>query len=263
MAANILASGIDLDSVFAQHVSADAAHLTGYQISGADIYNRYDPLSSPAQVNLGSRIPAISIHTSSSGWSSGTDLASIFCGHPSRYSLTTPSGGSKNSGGGWTSPKTWTHTLTATFASASALTDYFYYGGRIQISGNQGSGTIADAALANMFVDMGTIIIYDQGHYQTGAGGTLTNSGTGGANIGTTPVALYNTTDGSPYLGSTYSISMVANAAAGSATVITITTILDIITAGVTDTYSGTYTSNIQQRNYPTMAVPTFGGSMV
>ena len=96
-----------------------------------------------------------------------------------------------------------------------------------------------------------------------GGGGTITNASIGGSNIGTSSVALYNTTDGSPYTGSTYSVSMVANAAAGSATVLTITSVLTIVTAGtVADTYTGTYTSAVQQRNHPTQSVPTFGGSL-
>ena len=263
MAANISAGGIDLDSVFASHVSSNAANPVGYQISGTDIYTRYDPLASPAQVNLGSRLPPVGIKTSATGWSVNTDLASIFCGNAARYSLTSPSGGTKNSGGGWSSPKIWTHTITITFSNAAALTDYFYYGGRIQLSANQTTGTLADITLGLMFIDMGTIIIYDQGHYQTGTGGTLMNSGVGGSNIGTTPVTLYATDDGSPYSASNYSISMVANAASGSATVLTITTVLDLVTLGASDTYTGTYTSVVQQRNHPTITVPTFSGSMV
>lgn len=263
MAANISAGGIDLDSVFAQHVSSNAANPVGYQVSGTDIYTRYDPLSSPAQVNLGSRLPPISIRTSATGWSVNTDLASIFCGNAARYSLTSPSGGTKNSGGGWSSPKVWTHTITITFSNAAHLTEYFFYGGRIQLSANQSTGTLADITLGLMFADMGTIIIYDEGHFQTGTGGTLSNSGVGGSNIGTTPVTMYTTNDGSPYSASSYSISMVANAASGSATVLTITTVLDLVTLGISDTYTGTYTSVVQQRNHPTVAVPTFSGSLV
>jgi len=258
MTANISAAGVDLDTLFAAHVTSNAANAIGYAVAGVDIQTRFDPLSGPALQNAGARIPAINVKTSATGWSANTDLASIFCGNAGQYSLTTPSGGTKSTTG-WTSPKTWVHTITVTFNSAADLTDYFFYGGRIQIAPSQGSGTTADNTLLTMFSNMGTLIIYDQGHYRTGAGGTITNSGTGGANIGTTSVPLFNTTDGSPYTATTYNVSMVANAAAGSATILTITTLLTIVTAGsIADTYTGTYTSGVQQRNYPAESAPVF-----
>jgi hypothetical protein len=259
MTANIQSAGTDLDTLFAAHVTNNAASATGYQVAGTDIQTRYDPLANPAQANLGSRIPATNIKTSATGWSANTDLATIFAGNAGQYSLTTPAGGT-GSHAGFTSPITLTHTITITFASAAALTNYFNFGGRIQISASQSAGTSADTALGTMFTNMGTIVIYDAGHFQTdGSGGTVTNTGTGGSNIGTSSVALYNTTDGSPYTSTTYSMSMVANAAAGSATVLTITTTLTVTTAGtIADTYTGTYTSNVQQRNHSTQTVPTF-----
>lgn len=265
MTANIQYAGVDIDNIYENPRLGAAASNANYQVSGVDISDRFSALSSASEANgnIATRIPPTGILLSS-----GTDLSSIFVGKPTQYSLTTPSGGSQNSGGGWTTPKTWTHTLTVTFSSASALTNYFLYGGRIQIAPSQSSGTVADNTLATMFSNMGTLIIYDQGHYRTGTGGTITNAGTGGSNIGTTPVALFNTTDGSPYTATTYTVSMVANASAGSATVLTITTVLTTVTAGsVADTYTGTYTSTIQQRNYsgsvpPTQSVPTFGGSL-
>ena len=263
MTANIRSGGTDLDTLFAAHVTNNAALTVGYRVGGVDLQTRYDPLANPAIQNAGARIPATNLTTSVSGWTPGADLSAIFCGNASQYSLTTPANGTKTSGGGWTSPKTWTHTLTITFANASALTNYFFYGGRILLAPSQSAGTVADNTLASMFTGVGSLIIYDAGHYRTGASGTVTNSSVGGANIGTTPVALYDTTDGSPYTGSTYSVSMVANAAAGSATVLTITSVLTIVTSGsIADTYSGTYTSAVQQRNHPTQTVPTFGGSL-
>lgn len=263
MTANIKYGGNDLDLIFATHVANNAAFAVGYRVLGVDLQTRYDPIANSAQQNAGARIPPVSITTSMSGWPANTDLASIFCGSASQYSLTTPAGGTKSTIG-WVTPRTWTHTLTITFSNAAALTNYFFYGGRIQISPSQSAGTVADNTLATMFANVGILIIYDAGHYRTGIGGTITNAATGGSNIGTTPVALYNTTDGSPYTATTYSVSMVANAAAGSATVLTITITLNTLTAGsVADTYTGTYTSTIQQRNHPSQTVPTFGGSLV
>ena len=264
MPANISSAGVDLDTLYAPFVSASTGSNIGYQVAGVDIRTRYDPLSNPAQQNLGSRIPAVNLRTSASGWAANTDLSSIFCGNASQYSLTTPSGGS-DSTGGWVSPKTWTHTITVSFSNAAALTNYFFFGGRIQISASKTTGTAADNALSSMFANMGTIVIYDQGHYQTGgSGGTVQNAGVGGSNIGTSLTNLYTTTDGSPYTASNYVIRMQANAAVGSATALTITTVLTTVTAGtVADTYTGTYSSNVQQRNHPTQSVPGFSSSLV
>jgi hypothetical protein len=261
MTANISKTGVDLDTLFAAHVTNNATYATGYKVVATDIQTRYDVLSGPAQANLGARIPAIGILTSSPSWSANTDLASIFCGNAGQYSLTTPSG-AVGSLVGFTSPRTIIYTCTITFASAAALTNYFFYGGRVQLScTHAGGSTSADTILATMFTSMGTLIIYDAGHYQSGgAGGTVQNSGTGGSNIGTTPVQLYILTDGTPYTATGYTVSMVANAASGSATVLTITATLTVTTAGgIADTYTGTYTSNIQQRNHSTQSVPTFG----
>lgn len=262
MAANIQSGGVDLDTLFAPHVTNNAAFPVAYQVAGVDLQTRYDPLANPAQQNLGSRIPNTNLRTSASGWSANTDLAAIFCGNAGQYSLTTPAGGTQSTSG-WTSPRTWTHTITISFSSAAALTNYFFYGGRIQISPSQSSGTLADNTLSTMFSNIGTIVIYDQGHFRTGSGGTVNNPGVGGSNIGTGSVSMFSATDGSPYSATTYSINMVANASAGSATVLTITTILNTVTAGtVPDVYTGTYTSAIQQRNHPTQSVPSFSSSL-
>ena len=262
MTANIQKAGTDLDTLFAAHVTNNAANATGYQVGGVDIQTRYDPLAAPADPGRGTRIPATGITTSATGWSANTDLASIFCGNSALYSLTAPVIATHV---GFTSPITMTHTVTVTFASAAALTSYFFYGGRLRLTCTQtGGSTTADADLAAMFTAMGTIVIYDQGHFQTAGstGGTVTNATTGGSNIGTTTVALYNTSDASPYTSSTYTVSLRANAAAGSATVLTLTTVLTLPTAGtIADTYTGTYTSQIQQRNYSTQTVPTFGST--
>ena len=262
MPSNIQANGIDTDTLFAAFVANSPVNNIGYQVAGVDIRTRYDPIANPSQANAGSRIPAIGLRTSATGYAANTDLASIFCGHASQYSLTTPAGGTL-SRGAWTTPRTITHTLTVTFSSAAALINYFFYGGRIQISPSKTTGTLADNTLRNMFTSMGTLIIYDTGHYRTGAGGTISNAGIGGSNIGTTLTTLYTINEGSPYSSSTYTVRMQANAPAGSATVLTVTAILSTVTAGVVaDSYTGTYTSTVQQRNHPTQAVPTFGGSI-
>ena len=260
MTANIQSAGTDLDTLFAAHVTNNAANATGYQVAGVDIQSRFDPLANPAQANVGARIPATNITTSATGWTANTDLATIFAGNAALYSLTTPAGGT-GTHATFTSPITMTHSITVTFASAAALTNYFFYGGRIQLSSSQSAGNISDTDLAAMLSAIGTIVIYDAGHFQSGGStGTVTNAAVGGSNIGTTSTALFNATETTLYTGNTYAINMVANAAAGSATVLTINIVLTIVTHGViADGYTGTYTSTVQQRNYSTQTVPTFG----
>lgn len=261
MASNILDNGTDLDTLFAPHVTNNATYATGYQVIATDIQTKYDVLSAPDNVNAGARIPAIGILTSAPSWSANTDLATIFCGNAGQYSLTTPAGAA-GSLAGFTSGVTITYTCTITFANAGALTNFFYYGGRIQLScTHTGGSTAADTALATMFSAMGTIIIYDAGHYQSGGSSGSTVNGTiGGSNIGTSSTQLFSILDGTPYTTTGCTVYIVANAAIGSCNVLTITTVLTVNTAGsVADTYTGTYSSNIQQRNHPTQAVATFG----
>lgn len=261
MTANIQSGGTDLDNLFAAHVTNNAAAATGYQVAGVDIQTRYDPLANPAQSNAGARIPATNITTSATGYSANTDLASIFCGNVALYSLNTQSGGI-GTRTGFTSPVTLTQTITVTFSSAAALTNYFFYGGRIQLfPTHTGGSTTADTDLGAFCSSIGTTVIYDAGHYQSGATtGTTVNGTVGGSNIGTTSTAFYNATEPLLYTANTFNVNVVANAAAGSATALTITTIMTISTHGViADSYTGTYSVNVQQRNYATQVVPTFG----
>ncbi len=264
MTANISYKGTDLDLIYETPKLGVAAGNVNYQVSGSDIANRFTALANvtTGNGNIATRIPPTSILTSG-----GTDLSSTFAGNPGQYSvttLTTQSGAVSKSVG---VTQTLTHQFTVTFASAAALTTYFTYGGRIQIAAaNNGSFTAgtADAILQTMFSSMGTLIIYDVGHYRTGAGGTINNAATGGQNIGTGSTLMFTLTDGSPYGTSNYTVTMVANAAAGSSTVLTFTCVLTLVQAGtVADSYAGTRVSQIQQRNYsgvvtPTQSAPTY-----
>jgi hypothetical protein len=259
MTANISSGGSDLDTLFAAHVTNNAASATNFKAAGTDIQSRFDPIANPDNANAGARSPAIGIT------SAGTDLASIFCGNAALYSLTVIDNahGGAQSQAGWTSPKTITHTLTVTFASGTALSNYFFYGGRIILSSSQTGGTVGTAGTADdylnlMMASMGNLVVYDQGHYRTGTGGTISNAAVGGANVTSTSTALYSVTDGGVYSSSTYSVSMVLTSAA----VLTITMVLSTPTAPVVaDTYSGTFASNVSQRNYPAQSTPTFSSS--
>jgi len=264
MTANISYNGTDLDTIYEPPALGAITTARNFQVSGSDIANRYSAISSwsTGNGNISTRIPPTGILTSS-----GTDLSSIFVGNPGQYSISTlaaPSGSTTRSVG---TTVNLTHQFTVTFASAAALTNYFTYGGRIQISAaNNGSFTAGteDAVLQSTLASMGTLIVYDTGHYRTGAGGTVNNAGIGGADLGTTSTLFYTLTDGSPYSSSSYTVTAVANAAAGSATVLTFTIVLTLVQSGVVaDSYSGTRVSTIQQRRYsgvvsPTQAAPTY-----
>lgn len=268
MTANIQYKGTDIDSIYENpRLGAQRANVN-YQVSGVDIAGRFTDLAAvtTGNGNIATRIPPTGIITSA-----GTDLSSLFAGAPGQYSITTlttqSSSTVRNIG-----TTAFTHSFTITFASAAALTNYFTYGGRIQITaanaGSFSAGT-ADFLLQSMFSSMGTLIIYDVGHYRTGAGGTVNNPSIGGQNCtNAVPTTLFTLTDGSPYTGSTYVVSMQANAASGSATVLTVTINLNLVQQGtVVDTYSGTRSSTIQQRNYsgavtPTQSAPTYATTL-
>jgi hypothetical protein len=262
MTANIQYKGTDLDSIYETPRLGAARANVNYQVAGTDISNRFTDLAATTQANgnLATRIPSTGIITSA-----GTDLSSLFAGNPGQYStttLTTQSGSTALSVG---TTKTLTHQFTVTFASAAALTNYFTYGGRIMITAaNTGGAGTADSTLATMLSSMGTFVILDAtnagsvGHYRTGAGGTVNNPTIGGTNIGTSSTLLYTLTDGSPYTSSNYTITMVADAAAGSARILTITCVLTLVQSGtIADSYSGTRTSQITQRNYSGAVTPT------
>lgn len=260
MTANISYKGTDLDLIYENPKLGAAISNVNYLVASSDISNRFTGLANVTigNGNIATRIPPTGILASA-----GTDLSSLFAGKPSQYTITTPLSPTHAT---FTSPITMTHRFTVTFASAAALTNYFTYGGRIIIGPSQSAGTTADTNLQAMFTQIGTLVIYDVGHYITGAGAgvTVNNSGTGGSNIGVTQTTILTATEATTYTSNTYVANIQANAAAGSATVLTINAILTIVTAGSTpDSYTGTYTSNIQQRNYsgavtPTQAAPTF-----
>jgi hypothetical protein len=260
MTANISYKGTDLDNIYENPILGAATTSRNYLVAGVDISTRYTALSNvtTGNGNIAARIPPTGILTSA-----GTDLSSIFAGKPSNWAVTTPLAPTH---AGFTSPTTLTHTFTVTFASAAALTNYFNYGGRITILPSQTGAGAADADLQLMFAQIGTLIIYDAGHYITGTGtGVVVNNPTvGGSNIGTTPTTFLTATEATLYTSNTYTVTVTADAAAGSATVLTVSAVLVIATHGtIVDTYAGTYTSSIGQRNYngavtPTQAAPTF-----
>src|SRR5574337_1204389 len=221
MASNFLVNGTDLDSLFASHVANNASYATNYTVDGSDFQLRYDSLANPANINKDSRIPNCGYTTSATGWSANTDLSSIFCGNSSQYTTNTVLNPSH---AGFTSPITLTHIFTITFSSSTALTNYFYYGGRIIISPTQSSGTTADTDLINMFSQVGNFVITGSGNYFSGSGTNVTNNGAyGGSTIGTTSQTILSATEPTLYTSNSYTIKLIANANSGSANILTIT----------------------------------------
>lgn len=262
---NIFYNGTNIDTIYETPALGALTTNRNYQVNGVDIANRYTALTSvsTANGNIATRIPPTGVLLSN-----GTDLSSIFAGNPGQYSTSSLATASSSTTRTVTGTSVFTHQFTVTFASASALTNYFLYGGRIVISAsNVGSfgGGSADALLQSAFSSIGNFIVYDVGCYRTGAGGTVNNPTVGGSNIGTSTTTLYTLNIGAPYGTSSYVIQMVANAASGSATVLTFTITLTLVRAGVVnDVYNGTRNSIIQQRNYsgavpPTQSAPTYG----
>ena len=177
------------------------------------------------------------------------------------YVITTPPGGTL-SYVPWISPITIERTLLVTFTDETELNNYFSTGGRIQLSFSHGLGTLADNTLSTMFADIGLIIVYGQGTFQTGGNaGSLLGPTIGGLNATETYQTLYTINDGTPfYSASNFKIEMRRPFTITSPYLEFLMT-LDIVTAGtIPDTYIGTLTSNIQQRNLTGVTVPTFGG---
>ena len=251
MVANISYSGTDIDSIYETPRLGTARADVNYQVAGLDIANRFTSLGSATVTNgnIATRIPPTGILTSA-----GIDFSSMFVGNPSQYSITTlasPSGSTTKTVG---STATLTHQFTVTFTSATALAAYFKFGGRIQISAANGAGaSAADIALTSMFSSMGTFVMYENGTYRTGTGGTVAIPSVGATNFGSPSgtVTFFTLTDGSPYGTSGYTITIAANNTVGSVTAFTFTCTVTLAQAGsVADSYAASRTSFIRQRNY-------------
>lgn len=264
MTANIQYKGTDIDSVYETPKIGAAATDRNYQVAGVDISNRFTALSSATEGdgNISTRIPPTGILHSA-----GTDLSSTFVGNPGQYSVTTlatPSSSSTLSIGATSYLE---HQFNVSFSNAAALSAYFEYGGRILISAsNVGSFSpgSSDAALQTTLASMGTLVIYDTGHYITGTSGTVNNPTLGGSNLPNNSVRMFTLADSAPYSTSSYIVDILPNAPAGSASVLTVTITITLAQAGASaDTYNGTRTSQVQQRNYsgsvtPTQSSPTY-----
>lgn len=255
MTSNINYKGTDLDFIYENPQLGAPTLYKNWSVAGVDIATRYTSLDNVSEINgnIATRIPPTQVLFS--GIVGNNDLSDYFAGNPGQYSITTLDSESSSTVRTISTRTTFTHQFTVTFTSAQALTDYFYYGGRIMISAaNEGSfmaGT-PDSVIQKMLSEFGTVILYDEGHYKTGTGGFIYNNTVGANDLGTSTVLLFATNVGEYYytpIG--YTISARANAAPGSATALVFTILLILSDDGGTaDVYEGTRVSNIQQRNY-------------
>lgn len=255
MTSNINYKGTDIDFIYENPPKGGLTLNKNWSVAGVDISNRYSSLATASEFygNVATRIPPTRVLFS--GIVGNNDLSEFFVGNPGQYSITTLDAPSSSIVRTISSRTVFTHQFTVTFSSAQALTDYFYYGGRIMISAaNQGSFTpgTPDSIIQRMLSEFGTVIVYDEGHYKTGIGGFIYNNTVGANDLGTSTVLLFATSVGDPYYTPTgYSISARANAAPGQATELRFTILLILSDdGGAPEVYQGTRVSNIQQRNY-------------
>jgi PKD repeat protein len=200
------------------------------------------------------------------------DVSSIFATLLNMTDIATPSN-TNVSVTGWqvfNSEKQFIHTITVTFSNAQALIDYFNAGGEIYLyPAYMPPGVGFDQYLYLLFDGFRKVTISGTNTSVAFPGYTnyppILNSTVGGKNIGTTEVLLFRTNYArgeGPGFGSitnSYSVYLKANAALGSATVLTIRTVLQI-PVGTFNTYSNTYSSTVKYR-YSTLApIPTFSG---
>ncbi len=264
MPSNIFYQGFDLDDLYEYPRQGTPAAPRSFLVNSVDISDRYTSLASTsvADGNIASRIPLTGVLSSA-----GVDLSETFAGNPSQYSISSLASPESSTPRTVTSTSTFTHQFTLAFPSAAALEEFFHFGGRVLISAeNAGSFPAGseDKSLQDAWAGMESVTVYDMGTYCTGLLGTVNNPNVGGSNIGTTPVTLYTLPVAGTYGSNTYTIAVVANAAAGSATTLTFTITLSLTRSGsVNDTYDGTRASIIQQRNYsglvsPTQSPPTY-----
>ena len=191
-----------------------------------------------------------------------TNLSSCFTNRNNAAGVgaTITSGGAATQTAPWDTSITATHTIT--FASANAARYFFNAGGRITWSATRtgGSSTSENTAWTNLLTACGTINITTGTSTQTIAGtsytGTTKTGGSGSPLTLLTGVGFYDLTTSDQevfkQLDSTYlytsnfvSLNIKANAAAGSATVITITVVYSDAHTRFPDAVDGTLTSTV------------------
>mgnify|MGYP001349268264 FL=1 len=146
---------------------------------------------------------------------------------------------------GITSTKTaaWTgtenHIFTVTFASANAARHFFNSGGEIRLAGSRagGSSTDQNTDWTNLLSNMGTVKFAEGATTYTGSGGTAASVGFD--DLTTSNQQIFTATGAGNYSSNDYTAYAKADAAYGSATVITFTLDFKDDHAAQTGTYTG------------------------
>ena len=157
----------------------------------------------------------------------------------------TAAGANMAADSGVTSTRTsaWTgtenHIFTVTFASANAARHFFNSGGEIRLAGSRagGSSTDQNTDWTNLLSNMGTIKFAEGATTYTGSGGTA--AAIGFDDLTTSNLQIFTATGAGNYSSNDYTAYAKADAAYGSATVITFTLDFKDDHAAQTGTYTG------------------------
>ena len=131
------------------------------------------------------------------------------------------------------------HILTVTFASANAARHFFNSGGEIRFAGSRsgGSSTDQNTDWTNLLSNMGTIKFAEGATTYTGSGGTAASVGFD--DLTTSNQQIFTATGAGNYSSNDYTVNAKADAAYGSATVLTFTVDFKDDHAAQTGTYTG------------------------
>ena len=157
----------------------------------------------------------------------------------------TAAGANMAADSGVTSTRTsaWTgtenHIFTVTFASANAARHFFNSGGEIRLAGSRsgGSSTDQNTDWTNLLSNMGTVKFAEGATTYTGSGGTA--AAIGFDDLTTSNQQIFTATGAGNYSSNDYTAYAKADAAYGSATVITFTLDFKDDHAAQTGTYTG------------------------
>ena len=131
------------------------------------------------------------------------------------------------------------HILTVTFASANAARHFFNSGGEIRFAGSRsgGSSTDQNTDWTNLLSNAGTVKFAETSTTYTGSGGTAASVGFD--DLTTSNQQIFTATGQGNYSANDWTIEAKADAAYGSATVLTFTVYFKDDHAAQTGTYTG------------------------
>jgi len=131
------------------------------------------------------------------------------------------------------------HIFTVTFASANAARHFFNSGGEIRFAGSRsgGSSTDQNTDWTNLLSDAATVKFAETSTSYTGSGGTAASVGFD--DLTTSNQQIFTATGDGQYTANDWTIEAKADAAYGSATVLTFTVYFKDDHAAATGTYTG------------------------